>query len=346
MLDYNDNLPTLPAPILIKDCDDSDRVIELGEGMDRGYEDSAGSSPSTTGRRLVWLFRAAVGLVLFWVYCQVVPLLRLVLECHGWRFVVAFVMLLLPITLIAYAFLRLWGVERKLKNFAQVDEAGQSEAKTAEELRSDYLTAFPDIHSYVRSIGLKDTNMIKDVEELLKSLSDKESNFSDETGWIGTFKEFQLKQDKIANGIVRHYAVLIALKTAASPWRIVDMASVMFNTTLMIADIGKVYMRKISRGNAFILLCHWFLNLYVSGELQSVAENVTQKSVEKIQETVNAHDLFENDEVLSGVVNNVMPWLGKLAGKVAEGGANAYLAHRMGRRAIAYFQALKVNERQ
>lgn len=346
MLDYNDNSPMTPAPILIKDGDVSDRFIELGQGKDRVCENSTESNPSTTGRRLVWLFRIVVGVVLFWVYCQVVPLLRLVLECHGWRFVAALVIMLLPITLTAYAFVRLWGVERKLKKFAQVDEAGQSETKTAEELRRDYLTAFPDVYSYVRSIGLKDADMIKEVEELLKSLSDKESNFSDETGWIGAFKDFQAEQDKIAKGIVRHYAVLIALKTAASPWRIVDIASVMFNTTLMIADIGKVYMRKVSRGNAFILLCHWFLNLYVSGEIQSVAENVSQKSVEKIQEIVNAHDLFENDEVLSGVVNNAMPWLGKLAGKVAEGGANAYLAHRMGRRAIAYFQALKVNERQ
>ena len=48
--------------------------------------------------------------------------------------------------------------------------------------------------------------------------------------------------------------------------------------------------------------------------------------------------------MLSGVVNNAMPWLGKLVGKVAEGGANAYLAHRMGNRAIAYFQALKTKE--
>lgn len=342
MPDYNDNSPTLPAPKLIKDNDDSGRVIELGEGEDRDCEGSTESNPSTTGLRLVWLFRIVVGLALFWVYCQLIPLLRLVLECHGWRFVAASLILLLPVVLIAYAFVRLWRVERKLKKFAQVDEAGQSESKTAEELRSDYLTAFPDVHSYVRSIGLKDTDMIKGVEELLKSLNDNESNFSDETGWIGAFKDFQAKQDKIAKGIVRHYAVMIALKTAASPWRIVDMASVLFNTTLMITDIGKVYMRKVSRGNAFILLCHWFLNLYVSGELQSVAENVSQKSVEKIQETVNAHDLFENDEVLSGVVNNAMPWLGKLAGKVAEGGANAYLAHRMGRRAIAYFQALKV----
>ena len=342
MPDYNDNSPTLPAPKLIKDCDDSDRVIELGEGEDRDCEGSTESNPSTTGLRLVWLFRIVVGLALFWVYCQLVPLLRLVLECHGWRFVAASLILLLPVVLIAYAFVRLWRVERKLKKFAQVDEAGQSESKTAEELRSDYLTAFPDVHSYVRSIGLKDTDMIKEVEELLKSLNDNESNFSDETGWIGAFKDFQAKQDKIARGIVRHYAVMIALKTAASPWRIVDIASVLFNTMLMITDIGKVYMRKVSRGNAFVLLCHWFLNLYVSGELQSVAENVSQKSVEKIQETINAHDLFENDEVLSGVVNNAMPWLGKLAGKVAEGGANAYLAHRMGRRAIAYFQALKV----
>ena len=343
MPDYNDNSPTKPAPLLLKDCDDSDCVIELGQGEDGVCEDSTKSKPLTTGRRLVWLFRISVGLVLFWAYCQIVPLLRLVLECQGWRFVAALVILLLPIALIAYAVVRLWQVERKLKKFAQVDEMGQSK-KNAEQLRRDYLTAFPDVHSYVRSIGLKEPDMIKEVEDLLKSLNDKESNFSDEAGWIGSFKDFQAKQDKIAKGIVRHYAVLIALKTAASPWRIVDMASVMFNATLMIADVAKVYMRKISRGNAFILLCHWFLNLYVSGELQSVAENASQKTVEKIRETVNAHDLFENDEVLSGVVNNAMPWLGKLVGKVAEGGANAYLAHRMGNRAIAYFQALKTKE--
>ena len=129
-------------------------------------------------------------------------------------------------------------------------------------------------------------------------------------------------QDERAKEIIGKTWKLVAIKTAASPWKIVDMIAVVYNSTVMITKLAKLYNRRTSSRAAFRLVCRWIINIYIAGEMGEVAQGAT--------EWASASDLISATyKPLAGFV-----------GKIAEGGANAFLVYRLGCRAMTYFRPL------
>ena len=105
--------------------------------------------------------------------------------------------------------------------------------------------------------------------------------------------------------------------------KIVDMAAVVYNSTVMITRLAKLYNRRASGRAAFRLACRWIVNIYIAGELGDMAQDASEWTADLVSGTLKP---------LAGVL-----------GKAAEGGANGLLVRRLGLRAIAEFRPL-INE--
>ena len=284
------------------------------------------------GRSVLLSFLAwtLAGLFFIWLYCQLLPMFRLVLEYDGWRFYAALALVLVPVVVLLALLLRAALVFRRLPPVRQMVEGKERGIDLKRKLQSRYLAKLPPSAEYVSRCAFRDPDQVR---TLLDGLRAKESLHSDETGWLEDFRRFQSCQETRAREIVGKYCKLIALKTAASPWKLLDMACVFYNSTRMVCDIATLFNRRISRGSAFRLVCRWCAAIYVSGELGSIMESVSSAGGEKIA------DMLAESDLLPGVAQS-MPILSRIAGKTIEGGVNAYFAYRMGKRAIEYFRAL------
>ena len=198
----------------------------------------------------------------------------------------------------------------------------------ATKLKSDYIRQFPELDRYAEQSGFGQGH---DALCMLARL--RCHRYADSVGFMEEYDRFQLAQDKQALAIIKHYAKIIGIKTAASPWKVVDIIAVFFNSTLMVSKIAKVYHRQVSRQQAFRLVIHWFINLYISGELGQVMEGAADAIAQG-----TADWLGENG--ISAVLQPALPLLAKFGGKMAEGGINAYLAYRLGSRACEHFREL------
>lgn len=198
----------------------------------------------------------------------------------------------------------------------------------ATKLKSDYVQQFPELNRYAELSGFKQGD---DALRMLSRLRDHK--FADAVGFMDEYDRFQLEQDKQALAIIKHYAKIIGIKTAASPWKAVDIIAVFFNSTLMVSKIAKVYHRQVSRQQAFRLVIHWFVNLYISGELGQIAEGAADSIAQGASDWLG-------EGGISAVLQPAVPLLAKFGGKIAEGGINAYLAYRLGSRVCEHFREL------
>lgn len=198
----------------------------------------------------------------------------------------------------------------------------------ATKLKSDYIRQFPELDRYADLSGFKQGDAALSMLSRLRN-----HKYADSVGFMEEYDRFQLAQDKQSLVIIKHYAKIIGIKTAASPWKAVDIIAVFFNSTLMVSKIAKVYHRQVSRQQAFRLVIHWFVNLYVSGELGQIAEGAADAIAQGASEWLG-------EEGISAVLQPAVPLLAKFGGKIAEGGVNAYLAYRLGSRACKHFREL------
>ena len=219
---------------------------------------------------------------------------------------------------------------RRLPKITQLAEGAQGGLTLKRRLQKCYLAKLPPSADYAVRCGFREPEPVR---ALLDSLRGETSLHSDEIGWLDEFRRFQSLQDARAQEIVSSCCKLVALKTAASPWRLLDMACVFYNSTRMVCELARVYNRRMSRGNAFRFVCRWCAAIYISGELGAVMESTAKAGGEYAADWLNEGDL------MAGVAQS-MPMLAKLAGKAIEGGVNAYFAYRMGRRAIESFRVL------
>ena len=219
-----------------------------------------------------------------------------------------------------------------------------------EKLLNGYLEELPEAVEYATTAGF-DGEEKDHVVDSVRKLRGKGSRYSDEAGWLEDFKELRELQRSRANKIIWHYSKLIGLKTAASPWKIVDIICVFFNSTLMVADLAELYNRRVDRNAAFRLVFKWFLNIYISGEAGEISAKVAGAIGEQMEEPIK--DSLSNlgclDSEWGETVAKALPFLAKgvpivakLAGKAVEGGVNAYFAIRMGRNAVAAFEPLVI----
>lgn len=212
------------------------------------------------------------------------------------------------------------------------------EDELGETLRN-YIKSFPPGEKYVASNGFSDEDA-KFVKAFLDSRNDREKHGNSHF-WIDEYKQFQLKQDTRAREVVSETCLMIGLKTAACPWKIVDMISVAFNSTIMIARIGRIYNRKTSKVSAFKLFCAFVFNMYVSGELGELFEEGARRVGEEAKKALAGSSMLSDSaDNMSSIIVQTVPFLAKFAGKIAEGGVNAFFALRLGNRVIKNFQML------
>lgn len=338
---------------------------KAGEEIDYGddtesKEDVAESSASPLLMVITWFLG---GVLALWLYFQLAGLLKLVLECQGWRLWIAIGLFAIPTLVLIYAAARFLIVFRKLPVREQVKGNLQTsdidESKALADSLKPYLFELPEDYDVVFERENREN-----IKSYIKKLRD-DTYYSDSNAWIKDFALFQKEQEDRALDIVKTYCKLVALKTAACPWKAIDMVIVFVNSTLMIEKIAKVYNRRVSKAGALRLLCRWFMNIYISGELGAITENATHQASDKVAAWLTKDNSSNaaasgaeaaTGQVADGVANNIsdggsaesltgvftasLPILSKFVGKAVEGAINAYFAYRMGRRAIDEFRCV------
>ncbi len=287
------------------------------------------------------------GCLVLWLYFQLAGLLKLVLECQGWRLWVAIGLFAIPVLLLTCAVTRFLIVFRKLPGREQVkgnlQPADIAESEALADRLKPYLFELPEDYDAVFERDKRE-----DIKLRIKKLRD--DTYSDSNGWIKDFALFQKEQEDRALDIVKMHCKLVALKTAACPWKAIDMVIVFVNSTWMIEKIAKVYNRRVTKAGALRLLCRWFRNIYISGELGAITERTSDKvaawltkdnssnAAASAAEAATGQSDGGLAESLLGAFSASLPILSKFVGKAAEGAVNAYFAYRMGRRAIDEFR--------
>lgn len=262
-------------------------------------------------------------LVVLWMFSIASPFLANALTQHGWRLWASLFIGCVPMTfvlgLLVYAALRF----RKLPRVEQFKAASfTNKAELQRRLSAQYLDKFPVPEQYAIDNGFADDNGNRTKEEVVTSLRRLKGGAADSRGWLVEFERFQRMQDERAKEIIGKTWKLVAIKTAASPWKVVDMIAVVYNSTVMITRLARLYNRRTSSQTAFRLACRWIVNIYIAGEMGDAAQGAV--------EWASANDL----------ISATYKPLAGLVGKVAEGGANAFLVYRLGCRAMAYFRPL------
>ena len=285
-----------------------------------------GERPASLG--LLRLLGWGCGLLaVFWMFSLSAPFLANALALHGWRLAAALFLGGLPpamaVAILGYA---LWRF-RRIPAVAQVREADFRDAKDLRAaLQLRYLAGLPAAETYAERNGFSDGEGRKNRTLLVACLDRLQGivpgHYADATGWLDDFRQFQSFQDARARGIINRTALLVGVKTAASPWAIVDMLAVLYHSTLMIAALARLYNRQTSPREAFRLACRWLVNLYIAGNLGDAAERTAEWAA------------------ASDLVSTAWGPLATVAGKMAEGGGNAFLVFRLGRRAMEAFRPL------
>ena len=308
------------APIVAEDCQSDENTCN---DYDRMRDKSSVSF-------LPFLGWACCVIVTLWIVTVSSPFLANALTLHGWRFWVSLVLALLPLLLVfgvvLYAMMRFRRIPR-IEQFSESSFVDKPE-ELQDKIVVHYLGKIADPQGYAVENGFVEEGNVTDdlpiVDSLKRLKGDIPSHCSGSDGWLYLFKDFQRMQDERAREIIGKTWKLVAIKTAASPWKIVDMIAVVYNSMVMITKLAKLYNRGASSQAAFRLVCRWIINIYIAGEAGDAAQGAV--------EWANANDLISS---------TYKPLAGFL-GKIAEGGANAFLVYRLGCRAMEYFRPLRL----
>lgn len=174
---------------------------------------------------------------------------------------------------------------------------------------------------------------------LLEKLRDQNNYGGDGIGWMADFKNFQKAQDDAALDIVKSAAKKVGVSTATTRWAVIDMACVAYLSSSMIADIAALYNRRISSQQAFRLTVRWATDIYISGEIDSVARNLGENVGSSLAKQFEG--IFEPVPMGGMVGKLVGRGAGFVLGRLAEGTANALLVIRLGQKAIKSFHVLE-----
>lgn len=131
--------------------------------------------------------------------------------------------------------------------------------------------------------------------------------------------------DKIADARIRSYAKRVGVKTAISPFPLVDALAVLYNAFLLVQDLAALYGRRLNRYETLFLLGLITFQVYVAGESQELTEA----------------GMSEVHGLVSGGVTNLTSRISAFVSpKLAEGVLNAFVLYRLGRYAKRRFKPL------
>lgn len=288
-------------------------------------QDGGASHGENVFRSMFSIVKWALALVVvLWLMTISSPFISNALTLEGWRFWSSLLLGLFPAFLVLCLMVYACSKFRRLPAVRQFDESEFSnKTELQRRLTSCYLANFPEFGRYASACGFADETGGPEVVECLRRLTGRvPSCYSDSRGWLADFRHFQELQDARAKEVVGKAWKLVAVKTAASPWRILDMIAVVYNSTNMVVRLARIYNRRVSGSAAFRLVCRWIVNIYIAGKAGDVAQGAVEWG--------GANDL----------ISSTYKPLAGLIGKLAEGGANAFLVYRLGCRAMESFRAL------
>ena len=317
--------PVRPKPVLLHD--DAEYAYASPSGAGRiGIlsDEKPDGAHGVRGSGILPFGCLAIG-VLFamWLFAAVSPFWANALTLHGWRMWLSLCLGCLPIAFVLCLAFYAMAKFRKLPRVEQFAASSfTNKAELQRRLSETYLDRIVNPEQYAADNGFADGDGNRTRAEVVGCIKRLKSSVSDSRGWLMEFDRFQTLQDERANEIITRAWKLVAIKTAASPWKIVDIIAVVYNSTIMVTRLARLYNRRTSRHAAFRLVCRWFINIYIAGEMGEASQGAV--------EWASANDL----------ISSTYKPLAGLIGKVAEGGANAFLVYRLGRRAMAYFRPL------
>ena len=162
--------------------------------------------------------------------------------------------------------------------------------------------------------------------------------------WVNEFTEnIQLPMEALATKRINAYAKAAALKTAISPWPLVDMASVIYNSTLMLTDLAIIFNRRFSCGNTIRILMGMFFAIFIAGQTQEAVDAIEYEIGQRLPMGVTGESGSINvDEHVGSFAESAFENLGHgvmifakfSTKKIGEGAASWLLMKLLGRRAV------------
>ena len=272
--------------------------------------------------------------VVVWLLAQILSLFASAEAMHGVGRVVAYVAAWGSVALVGVV--AAWGLAL-LRRFPKVPQVAAGayvgrETELRQRLMKGYLAAIVRPEEYVREAGFADEARAA-VAERIGLLKRAGGIAGEAVNWLVEFKALQTIQDERAEEIVGKHMKSVAIKTAVSPWKLLDALAVFYNSAMMIFEIAKVYNRRTTKAGAVRLALRWAFNIYVAHEVGQVAES-------GMDMVTDAAGQFMKPHGISGAIASSLPLVGMIASKAVEGGANALFARSLGRKAIAEFRAV------
>lgn len=275
---------------------------------------------------LAVVLAALIGL---WVAAQIMSLFASAQSMSGIPGLVATAFAWTVLALAIGVVLRGVWLLRRLPDVPKVEAADYADKpeKFRAVLQHGYLARIGNAEEYVTKAGFDE----KDAREVVELIGRLRSGGHKDQDWLREMRQFQERQDDRAGEIINKSMGLIAVKTAASPWKIVDSLAVFYVSSMMIYEIARVYNRRATRVGAMRLAGMWAFNIYVAREMNGVAEG-------GVGVVTGAAGRLMKPNGLTGAIASSLPLVGKIASKAVEGGANALFARFLGKRAIREFQ--------
>lgn len=272
---------------------------------------------STPGTR--WLARAVWALCLFAAAALLVKFAFLVQEAMALPLVLRLLALsgigvaCVALLAAAFALLRLC---RRLPDFPQLPPAALADPPSAKPRLVPYLRPFAPARAYLRRapFGPPAADALPLLDRLLA-----DSAYADSGGWLADFQRFANLQDAAADACIERRARWVALKTALSPWKAIDMAAVLYHALALTLDLAALYARRVDRPRALRLALRALFTVGVSGAAQNLGESLS--------------------EALS-VVTHGIPLAKLLGARVSEGALNYLLFRRLGARLKSSFRPI------
>jgi uncharacterized membrane protein YcjF (UPF0283 family) len=148
--------------------------------------------------------------------------------------------------------------------------------------------------------------------------------------WLSEFQEtIQQPLEELAGSCTTGYANAAALKTALSPWPLVDMLAVAYNGVLMLTDLSLLFNRRLNRIGVLRIFLELSFSLLVAGRTQ---EAVT--AVESYTGGLNGGASSLIDTVFGHFGPAVLSVAHFSAPRFAEGAATWLLMKRLGFSAV------------
>ena len=107
----------------------------------------------------------------------------------------------------------------------------------------------------------------------------------------GFRNNFQVILDAVADGRIEMHARHVAVKTAASPYALVDALVTVHGGFSMLADLCRIYNLRVSPLATAVLTARIFFNSYVAGRVDE-AELVNEQNIRKVVEEMKPIEGF------------------------------------------------------